>query len=206
VRLMQRDRAARQPAPRLSAPLRRAVHAGAQEGDQGRTPALPCQAYQHPAQLSSITATISSLPVRKERRSSPSPVTGPAEPGPPDAGTSTFQPLLSRNRCPVDEAAEPLVVSVMVAPDDVAADHAGLLLVVGAVEREVLQRGELASIRATVIVQPRGALAGGAWMPAAARSGMNVCWRLCPSSGRPRLSTKNVPGSVPWIALSRAFS
>jgi hypothetical protein len=35
---------------------------------------------------------------------------------------------------------------VVVAPDDVAADHAGLLLVagvVGAVEREVAQRGEL---------------------------------------------------------------
>jgi hypothetical protein len=41
-----------------------------------------------------------------------------------------------------------LVVGVIVAPDDVAADHAGLLLaagVVGAVEREVLQRGELGS-------------------------------------------------------------
>jgi hypothetical protein len=35
---------------------------------------------------------------------------------------------------------------VVVAPDDVAADHAGLLLVggvIGAVEREVAQRGEL---------------------------------------------------------------
>jgi hypothetical protein len=35
---------------------------------------------------------------------------------------------------------------VVVAPDDVAADHAGLLVVagvVGAVEREVPQRGEL---------------------------------------------------------------
>jgi hypothetical protein len=42
-----------------------------------------------------------------------------------------------------------LVVGVAVAPDDVAADHAGLLLVaevVGAVEREVAQGGELASV------------------------------------------------------------
>src|SRR5215472_6094846 len=48
--------------------------------------------------------------------------------------------------CPVDDAAESLVVGVVVAPDDVAADHAGLLLVggvVGAVEGEVAQRGEL---------------------------------------------------------------
>jgi hypothetical protein len=45
-----------------------------------------------------------------------------------------------------------LVVGVIVAPDDVAADHAGLLLeagVVGAVEREVLQRSELGSGLAT---------------------------------------------------------
>ena len=51
-----------------------------------------------------------------------------------------------RQRLPVDEAAEPLVVGVIVRRDDVAADQAGLLLVagvVGAVEREVLQRGEL---------------------------------------------------------------
>ena len=42
--------------------------------------------------------------------------------------------------------AEPLVVGVVVTPDDVAADHAGLLLVagvVGAVEREVAQGCEL---------------------------------------------------------------
>jgi hypothetical protein len=48
--------------------------------------------------------------------------------------------------CPVDDAAEPFVVGVVVAPDDVAADHAGLLAVagvVGAVEGEVAQRGEL---------------------------------------------------------------
>jgi len=47
---------------------------------------------------------------------------------------------------PVDDAAESFVVGVVVAPDDVPADHAGLLLmagVVGAVEREVAQRREL---------------------------------------------------------------
>jgi hypothetical protein len=45
-----------------------------------------------------------------------------------------------------DDAAESLVVGVVVAPDDVAADHAGLLVVggvAGAVEGEVPQRGEL---------------------------------------------------------------
>jgi hypothetical protein len=48
--------------------------------------------------------------------------------------------------CPVDDAVEPFVVGVVVAPDDVSADHAGLLLAGGmvcAVEREVAQRGEL---------------------------------------------------------------
>src|SRR5215469_10993587 len=53
---------------------------------------------------------------------------------------------VSGHVCPVDDAAEPLVVGVVVTPDDVAADHAGLFLVggvVGAVEREVPQRGEL---------------------------------------------------------------
>ncbi len=42
--------------------------------------------------------------------------------------------------CPVDDAAEPFIVGVVVAPDNIPADHAGLLLVadvVGAVEREV---------------------------------------------------------------------
>jgi hypothetical protein len=48
--------------------------------------------------------------------------------------------------CPVDDAAESLVVGVVVAPDDVPADHAGLFLVagvVGAVECEVPQGCEL---------------------------------------------------------------
>ena len=48
--------------------------------------------------------------------------------------------------CPVDDAAEAFVEGVVVAPDDVPADHAGLFLVagvVGAVEREIAQRGEL---------------------------------------------------------------
>ena len=52
----------------------------------------------------------------------------------------------SGNVCPVDDAAESLVVGVVVAPDDVPADHAALLLmggVVGPVEREVAQGGEL---------------------------------------------------------------
>ncbi|MBP2363558.1 hypothetical protein JOF59_006050 [Streptomyces clavifer] len=43
-----------------------------------------------------------------------------------------------------------LVMSVVVSPDDVTADHAALLFVtgvVGAVEGEVAQGGELASIR-----------------------------------------------------------
>jgi len=44
--------------------------------------------------------------------------------------------------CPVDDAAEPFVVGVVVAPDDVPADHARLLCVagvIGAVQREVPQ-------------------------------------------------------------------
>jgi hypothetical protein len=48
--------------------------------------------------------------------------------------------------CPVDDAAEPFVVGVVVAPDDVAADHPGLLAVggvAGAIKGEVAQRGEL---------------------------------------------------------------
>jgi hypothetical protein len=52
----------------------------------------------------------------------------------------------SGNVRPVDEAAETFVVGVVVAPDDVPADHAGLFFaagVVGAVQREVPQRGEL---------------------------------------------------------------
>ncbi len=52
----------------------------------------------------------------------------------------------SGNVCPGDDPAQPFVVGVGVAPDDVPADHAALLLVggvVGAVEREVPQRREL---------------------------------------------------------------
>jgi hypothetical protein len=47
---------------------------------------------------------------------------------------------------PGDDLAEPFVVGVVVAPDDVPADHAALLLVagvVGPVEREVAQGREL---------------------------------------------------------------
>lgn len=48
--------------------------------------------------------------------------------------------------CPLDDAAEPFVVGVVFAPDDVPADHVGLFLVpavVGAVEGKVPQGGEL---------------------------------------------------------------
>jgi hypothetical protein len=48
--------------------------------------------------------------------------------------------------CPVDNSAELLVVGVVVAPDDVPADHACLFLVagvIGAVQGEVAQRREL---------------------------------------------------------------
>jgi hypothetical protein len=51
-----------------------------------------------------------------------------------------------KQRLPVDDAPEPFVVGVVVAPDDVAADHAGLLFmvcVVGTVQREVAQGREL---------------------------------------------------------------
>src|SRR5207249_8093087 len=64
-------------------------------------------------------------------------------------GDATSIPLTSAASgyvCLVDDAAESFVVGVVVAPDDVPADHAGLLLVtgvVGAVEGEVAQRGEL---------------------------------------------------------------
>ena len=48
--------------------------------------------------------------------------------------------------CPVDDAAEPFVIGVVIAPDDVPADHAGLFGVAGvvsAVQREVPQGREL---------------------------------------------------------------
>src|ERR1700761_551333 len=61
--------------------------------------------------------------------------------------------------CPVDDAAESFVVGVVVAPDDVPADHGGLLLVggvVGAVECEVALaaggHGYLAALTAPVPV------------------------------------------------------
>jgi hypothetical protein len=51
--------------------------------------------------------------------------------------------LASSYVCPGDDAAEPFVIGVVVAPDHVPADHAGLLHMAGvvrAVEREVPQR------------------------------------------------------------------
>jgi hypothetical protein len=62
------------------------------------------------------------------------------------AGLPNLPTAASGNVCPGDDAAEPFVVGVVVAPDNVPADHAALLLVtgvVGAVEGEVAQRGEL---------------------------------------------------------------
>jgi hypothetical protein len=53
---------------------------------------------------------------------------------------------VSGNVCPVDDLAEASVVSVAVAPVDVSTDRAALLGVggvVGAVQREVAQAGEL---------------------------------------------------------------
>jgi len=58
----------------------------------------------------------------------------------------TIASAASSNVCPVNDAAEPFIVCVGVAPDDVPADHAALLLVagvVGAVEGEVAQGCEL---------------------------------------------------------------
>ena len=62
------------------------------------------------------------------------------------AGRRELASAASGYVCLVDDAAESFVVGVVVAPDDVPADHAGLFLVtgvVGSVEREVPQRGEL---------------------------------------------------------------
>jgi hypothetical protein len=65
------------------------------------------------------------------------------------ANCGSFTPstsAVSSYVCPVDDAAEPFVVGVVVPPDDVPADHAGLVFVggmVGAVEREVAQCREL---------------------------------------------------------------
>ena len=66
-------------------------------------------------------------------------------------GTAGQCPLIeasaaSVNVRPVDDAAETFIVGVVIAPDDVPADHAGLFFVagvVGAVERKVPQRREL---------------------------------------------------------------
>jgi hypothetical protein len=66
--------------------------------------------------------------------------TGPAK------GVIQAYSAASSNVCPLDDVAESFVVGVVVAPDDVPADHAGLLLVagmVGAVQRGVPQGGEL---------------------------------------------------------------
>ena len=75
-------------------------------------------------------------------------ITWPFRPDTPDGRSSVFQAAsaVSGYVCPVDDAAESFVVGVVVAPDDVPADHAALLLVTGvvcAVKREVPQRGEL---------------------------------------------------------------
>src|SRR5262249_25301491 len=62
------------------------------------------------------------------------------------AGTTRQPSAASGNVCPGEDAAESFVIGVVVAPDDVPADHAALLFVggvVGAVEGEVSQRGEL---------------------------------------------------------------
>jgi hypothetical protein len=61
-------------------------------------------------------------------------------------GGSARSTATSGNVCPGDDAAESFVVGVVVAPDDVAADHFALFFVaavVGAVEGEVPQGGEL---------------------------------------------------------------
>jgi hypothetical protein len=62
---------------------------------------------------------------------------------------------LSGNVCPVDDFAEATIVGITVPPGDIAADHAGLLGmagVVGTVQGEVPQRGELR----LDAVEPRG--------------------------------------------------
>ncbi len=56
----------------------------------------------------------------------------------------------SGNVCPLHNFTKDLVLGIAVPPGDVAADHAGLFLlavVVGAVEGEIAQRLELASMR-----------------------------------------------------------
>ena len=63
-----------------------------------------------------------------------------------DAGLHQLTSAASGYVCPVDHAAEPFVVGMVVAPDDVPANHAGLLFVAGvvsAVQGEITQRREL---------------------------------------------------------------
>src|SRR6185312_6070656 len=64
----------------------------------------------------------------------------------PDGGPPGMTSAASSYVCPVDDAAEPFVIGVVIAPDDVPADHAGLFGVAGvvsAVQREVPQGREL---------------------------------------------------------------
>jgi hypothetical protein len=62
------------------------------------------------------------------------------------AGAAGRASAVSGYVCPGNDPAESFVVGVVIAPDDVPADHAGLFLVagvVGAIQCEVPQRGEL---------------------------------------------------------------
>src|SRR6185369_2733390 len=64
----------------------------------------------------------------------------------PQASTNHQASAASGNVGPVDDPLESLILGVLVPPDDVAADHGCLgavVAVVGAVEREVAQGGEL---------------------------------------------------------------
>jgi hypothetical protein len=94
-------------------------------------------------------ATISPLPAGPESMAGPAPETPPgqlhSQERPPASDTQKAR-AVSSYVCLGDDAAESFVVGVVVAPDDVPADHAGLLGVagvVGAVQREVPQRCEL---------------------------------------------------------------
>jgi hypothetical protein len=66
------------------------------------------------------------------------------------SGLTLLVSAASGNVRPVHDLAQTLVLGVLVPPDDVAADHAALFLVagvVGAIEGEVTQCGELGSMR-----------------------------------------------------------